>query len=268
MLRPRRTNGKTVSRIITISIAVFAAAFTFSCNQKNTNEQATSTAKPKEVTLPVTGKVDAAAQERIAYNKRIYKEALANSDAYTQLSAVYGLMADDTVNRKAYLDTLASLYSRLSMAEPAAKLSERILAADPSNKKALELKSMLSRKPEDALNAARRLYEQTKDVKYLFQIAQMQLEAGKVKDYDKTIETLEKNPKLDKETIPMQTGQGGTQEVPARAVLTYMKAMPSIQEKDYVTAENMLRNALRIYPDFVMAKYYLDNIEAMQKQKK
>ena len=260
---------KTVTKKL-LCLAVFAAAFGLSCKQKNTTETpAPVNNTPKEVTLPATGKVDAAAQERIAYNKRIYNEALLNNDAYTQILAVYGLMADDTANNKTYMDSLASLYIHLNMAEPAAKLSERILAKYPNNKKALELKSILSRKPEDALNASRRLYEQTKDLKYLFQIATVQLGEGKKTDFNRTMQDIEKSPKLDKQTIDMPVDEAGhLQKVPARAVLTYMKGLAAIKEQDYLTAENMLQNALRIYPDFIMAKYYLENIQAMQKQKK
>jgi hypothetical protein len=208
-------------------------------------------------------------QERIAHFTKVYKEALRAGDPYTQLIATYNLMADDTTRVRPYIDTLTSLYARLNMAGPATKMADRVLAFDPSNKTALEIKasgSLGMGNAKDASATNRKLYRQTKDVKYLFAIAEMQFEGQDLNGLDKTVKEIEAVPNLANQKIDMQTDQpGATQKIPASAALEYLKGLIALSKNELAMAQLHLNKAVRISPNFVLAKRYLDAMLQQQK---
>jgi hypothetical protein len=207
--------------------------------------------------------------ERIAHYQKVYKEALKADDPYTQLIATYNLMADDTTKVRPYIDTLTSLYARLNMAGPAMKMADRVLALDPGNKTALEVKAGASvgvGKAQDAMATNQKLYRQTKEVKYLFAIAEMQFEGQDLNGLDKTVKQIEGVPNLANQHLDMQTDQPGqTQKIPGTAALEYLKGLISLGKNEAAMAEIHLHKATQISPNFVLAQRYLD---AMQQQQK
>lgn len=233
-----------------ILISLIAATFSFAAckhhgNGKNTTvTDATDSKKPEQI-------------ERINHNKKVYEMALAVHDNYTELNALYNIMADDTTNSMNNMDSIAQIYLRLNMGVPALKMAEKILEKQPENEKMLELKGegdMSQGKFEEALNINRKLYDKTKKLKYLFDIANVQLQKGNMKDLNETLDKIKSNPDYEKDSIDVADNQTGMlQNVPAPAVMSYVEAMLAYRNKDIKTMYAKLKQAVTIFPDYINA---------------
>ncbi len=195
--------------------------------------------------------------ERIEHNKKVYQMGLAVHDNYTQLNALYNIMADDTTNSLNNMDSIAQIYLRLNLGVPALKMAEKILEKQPENEKMLELKGegdMSLGKYDEAMNINRKLYDKTKKLKYLFDIANVQLQKGNMKDLNETLDKIKSNPDYEKDSIDVADNQTGMlQNVPAPAVMSYVEAMLSYRNKDIKGMYAKLKQAVTIFPDYVNA---------------
>jgi len=191
-------------------------------------------------------------------------------DNYTQLNALYNIMADDSSENLKNMDSIAEIYLRINMGMAALKMSEKILVKDPENEKMLELKaegSVGQGKDAEALNINRKLYEKTKKIKYLFNIANVQLEANNMKDLDQTLDHIKTSPGYQKDTIEVADNQSGRlQKVPAPAAMAYMEAMIGYQKKDIKEMFTKLKQAVAIFPDFINANRAIQAIMQQQQQ--
>lgn len=233
-------------------IIAFTTVF-ISCKhhgKENVNSNTTTAAT-------VSNSIDPVKLERIAHNKKVYDMASKVHDSYTELNALYNIMADDTTNSLNNMDTIAQIYLKLNMGVPAMKMAEKILERQPENEKMLELKGegdMSLGKFEEALNINRKLYDKTKKLKYLFDIANVQLQQGNMKDLNETIDKIKSNPDYQKDSIDVADNQSGTlQNVPAPAVMSYVEAMLCYRNKDIKGMYSKLKQAVTIYPDYINA---------------
>ncbi len=226
----------------------------FSCKHHGKGNTDTTTSA---TTTSTSTTMDPVKAERIAHNKRVYEMAAKVHDNYTQLSALYNIMADDTTNNLNNMDSIAQLYLKLNMGGPALKMAEKILEKQPENEKMLELKGegdISMGKYEEALNINRKLFDKTKKVKYLFDIANVQLQQGNMKDLNETIDKIKSNPGYEKDSIDVADNQTGMlQNVPAPAVMSYMEAMVSYRNKDIKGMYAKLKEAVTIFPDYANA---------------
>ena len=228
-------------------------------------------ATPEATNTPAVTSMDPAKAERIAHNKRVYDMAAKVHDNYTQLNALYNIMADDTSNNLKNMDSVAEIYLKLNMGLPAMKMAEKILALQPENEKMLELKAegdMGLAKYDEALNINRKLYDKTKKLKFLFDIANVQLQQGKMKDLNQTLNSIKTSPDYQTDSIQVADNQSGTlQNVPAPAVMSYIEAMLSYRNKDIKGMYAKLKQAVTIFPDYINANRDIQAI-LQQSQKK
>jgi tetratricopeptide (TPR) repeat protein len=252
----------------TFAIALLFAGLTFttiSCTQQTPDNNTKSTTVNTE-----KNSLDNIRKERIAHNQKIFDEASAYGDSYVALNATYNLLADDSANSAKYLDTISALYVRLSLVGPAMKVAEKILEKDPTNEKMLDLKAnaqMSMGNTNEAMNINRKLYEKDKKLKYLFQIASVQLNSRNFKDLDATISQIEKHPDLSKDSLEVPTDvPGQVQKVPCRAAVAYLRGVVAGEKQNFPEAKKKFKQAVSIYPQFVMAKRYLEMLNNPQLQ--
>lgn len=239
-----------MNKAILISIMAGCAAL-ISCKHHGKGHTVSNSAAPAANTS------DPVKMERIDHNKRVYEMAAKVHDSYTELSALYNIMADDTTNNLRNMDSVAEIYLKLNMGLPAMKMAEKILEKEPENEKMLELKAegdMGFAKYDEALNINRKLYDKTKKLKYLFDIANVQLQQGKMKDLDQTLNSIKSSPDYQTDSINVADNQSGTlQNVPAPAVMSYIEAMLSYRNKDIKGMYSKLKQAVTIFPDYINA---------------
>jgi tetratricopeptide (TPR) repeat protein len=213
---------------------------------------------------------DQVRKERIEHSKKVFDKALKAGDNITELNMAYSLMVDDSANALKYMDTAAAIYERVNMIPPALKMADMILAKDPTNEKMLELKSMGSANKgnhQEAIDINRKLYEREHKVKYLFNVASVQIDQKDWKSLEGTLKEIESSPNIDKDSFTTtDPNTGSVQMVPNRAALAYIRGLEAGEKKDFAGAMRYFGQSLKIYPDFIMAKRYIMAIEQASKQ--
>lgn len=209
-------------------------------------------------------------KERIEHSKLVFDKALKVGDNITELSMAYSLMVDDSANALKYMDTAAAIYERVNMMPPALKMADMILAKDPTNEKMLELKSVGSASKgngKEAIDINRKLYEREHKVKYLFNIASVQLGEKNWPALEATLKEAENSPNIDKDSFEVSDPTtGAVQMVPNRAALSYVRGLEAGQKNDIGGAMRQFGQCLKIYPNFTMAKRYIMAIEQASRQ--
>jgi len=218
-----------------------------SCKRKADNASGTDSSLTEQIR-----------KDRIEHNKKILDMASKAHDNYTQLYALYNLMADDSANNLKNMDSVAEIYLKLNMGMAALKMSEKILVKDPENERMLELKAegdMSMNKDEEALNINRKLFDKTKKLKYLFNIANVQMHTHNMKDLGETLDHIKTSPTYQKDSIEVADNQNGTlQKVPDPAVMSYIEAMLLFQKNKMNEGAAKLKQAIDIYPQYINAR--------------
>ncbi len=257
-----RQLDNNMKKIILTSIMAGCLAL-ISCKHHGKGTDTTTTSS----STPAATSMDPVKAERIAHNKAVYDMAAKVHDNYTQLNALYNIMADDTTNSLRNMDSVAEIYLKLNLGTPALKMAEKILAREPGNEKMLELKAegdMSLGKNEEALNINRQLFDRTKKLKYLFNIANVQLQTNNMKDLNETLDKIKANPNYQTDSIEVADNQSGMlQKVPAPAVMSYVEAMLSYRNKDVKGMYAKLKQAVTIFPDYINANR---DIQAIMQQ--
>jgi tetratricopeptide (TPR) repeat protein len=203
-------------------------------------------------------------KERMAHEQKVYAEAMKAGDSYAALHAAYSLLADDSAHAVQHLDTIVSLYASLSLIEPAFKTADRILAIDPQNDRMLDIKAageIAKGNGVEVIKKYRALYDKTNDLNYLFKVGQVQVQVSDPKDLKNTISEFENHPKLSTDSVDSQVGTGiKKQKVTAKAALVYLRGLEAVRAQNYALAKKHMGEALKLQPDFFMAKQFLEDL--------
>jgi tetratricopeptide (TPR) repeat protein len=244
-------------------IVMMASAILFSCKQKSTTGSTSAN----------TGN-DEYRKERLAHNAKLYDYALKYHDNYTELNALVNLIADDSATYTKEMDSLGMLYFKMSLYTAAEKVADRVLQKNPEDEKMLELKAQLlmgKGKLEEALNMNRKLFEKSKKIKFLFNIAEAQLQLQNMKDLNETLTKIKTDPTYQTDSIDVVDEQSGRlQKVPAPAALSFVEAIICNSKNDFRGMLSKLNQALEIYPRYVNAQNYkralMQQMQQMQQQ--
>lgn len=222
-------NNSIVIFILLISIIFFNA-----CNSKNKNADK-------------------------AHYLELYKKASANKDVFTAIVALNEYLLNDTVVSN-YHDSLAIMYFVTGNFESGVIIGEKVIAKYPENKRLAELMSEGYQKTnqyDKSIAITQKLFNSTKDYRYLYQVATLQFEDQKVAECENTIAQILKDGLDSTTTIEMSPG-GLADIVPIEAACYNLKAMIEDQaNNDFATALNYFEKALKVYPAFKFPKAYI-----------
>jgi tetratricopeptide (TPR) repeat protein len=197
---------------------------------------------------------------------KIYTTALKYGDVEVARTAMYSLLAKhpDSI---CYLDTIARLYFSAGNYVQCALSSKDYLAKDSSN---LFIREMLAisysslNKSKESLDQYEILYATTKSVYHAYQIAILQYMLKRLGECEATLAEIIANPKSATEKVSMNVDQNSTQQVPLKAAAYNIKGVMQKEMNKPDEAKIFFEEALKIYPDFALAKA---NIEALNKPK-
>jgi tetratricopeptide (TPR) repeat protein len=203
-------------------------------------------------------------KERIKHEEKVYAEAMKAGDIYTALHSSYSLLVDDTANTVKHLDTIVTLYVKLQLAEPALKIADRILAINPNDEKMLDLKAsgdLGLGKTDEVIKKYRAQYDETKDLKSLFKLAQVYIQVGETKKLKSAIKEFEAHPDFATAELDLPSNVGlATQKVPAAAAVLYLKALDAAMGRNLTLAKKYVNEALAKKSDFFLAKQILEGL--------
>ncbi len=203
--------------------------------------------------------------------EKTYHMALANEDNYTAINAINYMLAEDSVRYGSYADTLADLYVKVNQVKSALLVSEKILKKNASNIHALEVNAISHERMgdmEESLELNRKLFDMTKRMKFQYKTAAFIFAKGDLKTARVALEKVFASKETDKDSIEIQNQeQGFAQMVPLRPAAFNLKAFIDIQEGKPADGKKAFQAALALFPEFEMAKMYLQNFDKMMQQR-
>ena len=198
----------------------------------------------------------------VTTSKTIYAKALEYGDYNTAIVAAHTILANSPADYY-YMDSLVSLYYTVGNYQAAANVGNDILNAAPQNVPVRELVAnsqvMLGQQGLAVLNYED-LYDRTNDVFYLYNIATTQFG---MKLYTESGATADRIIKADgnMELIPISTAEGQTQQIPLKAAAYNIKGAIAMAVNNKPIAKQNFEEALKISPDFALAKQNLAEVK-------
>jgi len=217
--------------------------------------------KDKENTTPATQQTSSVAEPEDA----IYRKAVKYGDYEVAKSAMYSLMQKHPEN-KAYLDTLVRLYFSLG-AYPQCILSgtDFLQGADTANTDIMELvaisQASLNRNKE-SLDIWEKLWKKSGNSRYAYQVAVNQYLLKRYGECAQTADIILKDPAADKETVSISSEQGKSQKVAMKAAAHNLIGVIQKELNLPDKAKESFEAALKLTPDFELAKNNLAQINA------
>ncbi len=210
--------------------------------------------------------VSSNAQDAFKVQMDVYKSALKYYDLQTAVSALYNAMAIKP-ERKDLKDSLALLYFAGERYAQSNALAEEILKEDPKRVDMLEVvavsKTSLNAIKE-ALADYENLYKEKKEVYYLYQIATLQYQLKRYGEAVVSIDQIVADPKSSQQNVTIRAQNGQAQEVPLKAAAYNVKGIIAMDLNQEDAAKLNFDEALKVFPDFVLAK---GNIKMIQDKK-
>jgi len=204
----------------------------------------------------------------LSLEKKIYKQSIQNYDLETAKNSVYHIMAIEGEN-SSYLDSLAYIYfnkknfmSYISVADKILKKEEKLPILE---RKAIALENLGATK--EAIAIYEKVYAQKKDVQVAYKLASLQHQLKRTAEAYSTLKSAEKLKFPEKAFLAFPSSKKDQQQrVPFKAVYFNLLAMTAYDLHNYDVSLQYLEDALKVFPDFFVAKQNKNAI-AVMKQK-
>lgn len=198
------------------------------------------------------------------FENALYQQAYNNGDHHTAVVAINRMLILDSTQTHFY-DSLSRHYIAIGNANSASYYAEKALTLDPGDVKMLELAGYIYfeggsfRKSEEKFS---KLYQVTKELKYLYQLSQIYGYMGDVKKSTEMTDMILKDAAADDYMVEIATSEGQVQMVKIKAAAYFVKA--NLQKSPKLILAN-LSKALSIQSDFEIARKIKDEMELQQK---
>lgn len=193
---------------------------------------------------------------------KLFKHCRETGDLQTAAVALNEMLLEDTVYSDWY-DTLAVLYYNINNFQPASWYAGKVLEKKPKDLRMMELVAMSEQqlgRPEKVLTAYRALFKATNDFQYLYQSAAVEFSMGNIDNCKNLVDSILHSSNIEKDSIEIQIENDYSQQVPLRAAVYNLQAFLKAREGNLPGAKKDFENALRIYPDFVLAQRNLQDL--------
>jgi tetratricopeptide (TPR) repeat protein len=193
---------------------------------------------------------------------RLFNRAMNIGDFQTAIYAINLHLLDDSTDEKWY-DTLAILYLNTNNFLPASFCADKVLKKRPDDIRMLELKGgaeqQLGRR-DKILDVYAQLFRVTNDYQYMYQTAAVEFTAGNIERCKVLVDSMMSSPIINRDSIEIQIGEDQSQTVPLKAAVLNLQAFLKARDGNYAEAKKNFEAALKIYPDFVLARRNLQDL--------
>lgn len=201
--------------------------------------------------------------EAVALEKQIIKMAKTAGDPNVATLSMYKLIALEGEN-STYKDSLAYVYFSSRRYAPCFMMASEVLKRDPNHKEMMELKAVSLESLgvyEKAAEAYKKLFAKTNNNYHGYNLAKLQYSLKKYDESYKTIQKVEKLNDSGKYKVTFSINQNHNQQVDLLAAIYYLKGLDAIKLNQKPLAKASFEKALKIQPDFVLAKDNLDDLK-------
>lgn len=204
-------------------------------------------------------------KDTIDYDLRVYANSISIGDYNTAIMAMHYKYAKDS-NIK-WLDTLSKLYYTGGNSRAAILTGELVIKRQPNNITILELLAVSYDNLNDkktALTYYEKLVEKTQKPYFSYQCAVQEFALGRVSECELNLKKTMAHPECEKEKINMVVSQNQTQMVVLKAACLNLLGFLQMKLNKNEEAKKSFEDALKISPDFALAK---GNLEYLTKPK-
>lgn len=199
--------------------------------------------------------------KQIELQKSVYKSAMENGDLSSATNAVYQLAELEPT--KAWKDTLLGIYFGRGAYVQTVLLGEKLSEGREGDTTLLEYMAFSKEALgmyEESLESYEKLYEDTKKLNYLYQIASLQFNLRRYQECVASLNKITQDKDAETTKVSIRYGRGETQNVPIMAAVFNINGVLALQQQDFKSAEASFQKALQIFPEFALAQ---GNIQAM-----
>lgn len=201
-------------------------------------------------------------QEDIALEKEIVRFAKNMGDMSVVTQSMYRLVALEGEN-STYKDSLTFLYYSSRKYASCFLMSNEVLKRDPKNETVMELKAISLESLgaiDKSMETFKELFAISKNNFHGYSLAKLQLSMKMYEDAYTTIKEVETLNDTGQYQVTFAINQNHTQEIELLAAIPYLKAGIEIELDKLPEAKLSLQKAIKIQPDFVLAKETLDGM--------
>lgn len=220
---------------------------------------ATAQKTTKDAPKETTGSSSNSNQQLYDINKSIYRNALKYNDLGTATQAVYTMLAvaPNELNLK---DTLAYLYYNNGQYVQALLIGLEIVEKSDTNKNILEIVAISQQNLgllKESLENYEKLYKQSKNIYHQYKVATLQYALKRYGECGVTIDKILQD-KGNTEMITITDANRQQQEVSIKAAVLNMNGVMALELNQNDLAKKSFEEALKVQPDFALAKNNLD----------
>ena len=187
---------------------------------------------------------------------RVYENALRMGDVNVAINACYEIIANDS-SRINYYDTLVYLYLNTRNQGSTYLAARTSLKYYPNDDKMTRIAADYAKTlgmPDTAIMYYRRTFVINNKLENLYDAAQVQYNAGNYAGAEETVDQIIKNPNSEKEKISISLEKETPQQIPVKAAALNVKGTIFIELGNKEIALRYIDEALKIAPDFKVAK--------------
>jgi tetratricopeptide (TPR) repeat protein len=206
------------------------------------------------------------AQDAFDTQMKVYTTALKYYDLQVATTALYNAMALKP-DRKDLRDSLALLYFAGERYGQAYTLGEEILKDNPKRNDILEMVAVSKQSlglAKDALADYEALYKDTKQIFYLYQISTLQYQLKRFGECLSSLDQILADEASAKQVVTIRNNNNTSQSVPMRAAALNVKGIVALELNQQDNAKGFFNEAIKLFPDFALAKGNLALIEERQ----
>lgn len=224
------------------------------CFGQNKKPGAVPTAKPEVINSE---------KDTIPLELKVYRNAILFGDFEVARGAIFGLLSKYPA-RIDYLDTLARIYFSTGAYSQALLAATIYLEKDPENTALMELCAICQgslNNQKESLDLYEKLYKKTKSIFHAYQIGVLQFTLKRFGECEVTVNSVINDPTASKEKIRINTDQQNSQEVTLSAASLNLRGVLQKELNKNDKAKEDFEAAIKLDPEFVLAK---NNLEAMK----
>jgi tetratricopeptide (TPR) repeat protein len=186
----------------------------------------------------------------------VLKQAQRYADGTTMINALHEMIANEGAN-STYKDTLAVTYYKMNNPLSCHLVVKELLEKKPNNLTLLELEAMslqqLNAKKE-AIAAFEKLFALSKNKYHGYQLAVLQQSIKRLTEAQTTINQVIACEDIKDAELEFPKDKNQNQKIALNAAIQNLRGLISYELKDITTANNAFEEALKISPDFELAK--------------
>lgn len=175
-------------------------------------------------------------------------------------SSMYRLVALEGDN-STYKDSLTYIYFSSRKYASCFLMANEVLSRDPKNEAIIELKAISLESLgalDKSLEAFQDLFDISQNNYHGYNLSKLQLSVKKYDEAYKTIKQVEALNDTGEYKVTFAINKNHTQQVELLAAISYLKALIEEELNKKVEAKASFEKALKVQPDFVLAKEKLD----------